>query len=111
MAETLKKHQQAMTIDEQIANLKAIGLQIDNEDYARRILGDISYFRLIKAFSLNLKSRNGNYFRGVTFNQIVDLYLFNANFRQLLFPLIERIEINARCRIANYISEHYGVLG
>lgn len=38
MAETLKKHQQAMTIDEQIANLKAIGLQIDNEDYARRIL-------------------------------------------------------------------------
>lgn len=44
-----------MTIDEQIANLKAIGLQIDNEDYARRILGDISYFRLIKTFSLNLK--------------------------------------------------------
>lgn len=39
MAEILKKHQQAMTIDEQIANLKAIGLQIDDEDYARRILG------------------------------------------------------------------------
>ncbi len=111
MAETLKKHQQAMTIDEQIANLKAIGLQIDDEAYARRILGDISYFRLIKAFSLNLKPRNGNYYKGVTFNQIVDLYLFNANFRQLLFPLIERIEINARCRIANYISENYGVLG
>ncbi len=50
MAETLKKHQLAMTIDEQIANLKAIDLQIDDEDYARRILGDISYFRLIKAF-------------------------------------------------------------
>ena len=111
MAETLKKHQQAMTIDEQVANLKAIGLQINDEDYARRILGDISYFRLIKAFSLNLKPKNGNYYKGVTFNQIVDLYLFNANFRQLLFPLIERIEINARCRIANYISEHYGVLG
>ncbi len=100
-----------MTIDEQIANLKSIGLQIDDEEYARRILGDISYFRLIKAFSLNLKPRNGNYNKGVTFNQIVDLYLFNANFRQLLFPQIERIEINARCRIANYISEQYGVLG
>lgn len=84
MAGTLKKHQQAMTIDEQIANLKAIGLQIDDEDYARRILEDISYFRLIKAFSLNLKPRNGNYYKGVTFNQIVDLYLFNANFRQML---------------------------
>ena len=36
MAETLKKHQQAMTIDEQISSLKAIGLQIDNEDYEKR---------------------------------------------------------------------------
>ena len=111
MTETLKKHQPAMTIDEQIANLKSIGLHIDDEEYSKKILGDISYFRLIKAYSLNLKPRNGNYYTGVTFSHIVDLYLFNANFRQLLFPLVERIEINARCRIANYISEHYGVLG
>ncbi len=100
-----------MTIDEQIENLKSLGLQIDNEEYAKRILNDISYFRLIKAFSLNLKPRNGSYHKDVKFSQIVELYLFNANFRQLLFPLIEKIEINARCRIGNYVSEHYGVLG
>ena len=81
----LKKHQPPMTIDEQIENLKNIGLIVDDEEYAKKILNDISYFRLIKAYSLNLKHRNGRYNENVTFEQIVELYLFNANFRQLIF--------------------------
>lgn len=107
----LKQHQPSMTIDEQIENLKEIGLLIENEAYARRILNDISYFRLIKAYGLNLKSKNENYDGSVTFEQIVELYLFNANFRQILFPKIEQIEINVRCRVSNYFAERYGVLG
>ena len=107
----LKQHQPPMTIDEQIENLKAIGLIVEDEEYAKEILNDISYFRLIKAYSLNLKPKNGNYEEQVTFEQIVELYLFNAKFRQLIFPEIEKIEINVRCRIANYFAEQYGVLG
>ena len=100
-----------MTIDKQIENLKNIGLIVENEEYAKKILNDISYFRLIKAYSLNLKSKNGKYCKKVTFEQIVELYLFNANFRQVIFPEIEKVEINVRCRIANYFAEKYGVLG
>ena len=107
----LKQHQPPMTIDEQVENLKSIGLIVEDEEYAKRILNDISYFRLIKAYSLNLKPKNGNYVDKVTFEQLVELYLFNANFRQIIFPEIEKIEINVRCRIANYFAEQYGVLG
>ena len=107
----LKKHQPPMTIDEQIANLKNIGLIVSDEAYARKILNDISYFRLIKAYSLNLKSKNGCYNKQTTFKEIVDLYLFNSNFRQLIFPEIEKVEINVRCRLANFFAEQYGVLG
>lgn len=107
----LKQHQPPMTIDEQIENLKNIGLIVENEEYAKKILNDISYFRLIKAYSINLKSKNGKYCEKVTFEQIVELYLFNANFRQVIFPEIEKVEINVRCRIANYFAEQYGVLG
>lgn len=107
----LKEHQSPMTIDEQVENLKQLGMIVKNEDYAKKILNDISYFRLIKAYSLNLKPKNSKYKTGVTFEQIVELYLFNANFRQIIFPEIEKIEINVRCRIANYFSETYGVLG
>ena len=100
-----------MTIDEQIENLKSLGLIIENEEYAKKILNDISYFRLIKAYSLGFKPKNGKYEEGVTFEQIVELYLFNANFRQVTFAEIEKIEVNVRCRIANYFAEVYGVLG
>ena len=80
MAEQKKKeHQPPMSIEEQVENLKEIGLIIEDENYAKKILNDISYFRLIKAYSLNLKTRNGKYSEGVTFNQLVQLYLFNAN--------------------------------
>lgn len=107
----LKQHPLPMTIDEQIENLKSLGLIIENEEYAKKILNDISYFRLIKAYSLGFKPKNVKYEEGVTFEQIVELYLFNANFRQVTFAEIEKIEVNVRCRIANYFAEVYGVLG
>jgi len=107
----LKTLQPSMTIDEQINNLKKIGLIIENEEYAKIILNDISYFRLIKAFSLQLKEKNGNYYDFVTFEQLVNLYLFNSNFRHLIFAEIEKIEINTRCRISNYVSNKYDILG
>lgn len=106
-----KQHQPPLSIEEQIHNLKKIGLIIPDEAKAKHILNDISYFRLIKAYSLNLKEKNGIYHDAVTFEHIVDLYLFNANFRQILFPQIEKIEVNARCRISNYIAEKYGIFG
>ena len=93
-----------MIIDEQVENLKNIGLIVEDEEYAKKILNDISYFRLIKAYSLTLKPKNGNYAENVSFKQLVELYLFNANFRQIIFPEIEKIEINVRCRIANYFA-------
>lgn len=107
----LKDHQPAMTIDEQVDNLKSLGLIVKDEDYAKSFLNDVSYFRLVKAYSLGLKSSNGTYNSDVAFEELVELYLFNANFRQLLFAQIERVEVNLRCRIANYFSNLYGVFG
>ncbi len=43
MSDYRKQHQPPMTIDEQIHNLKSIGLIIKDEEYARKILNDISY--------------------------------------------------------------------
>jgi abortive infection bacteriophage resistance protein len=47
----------------------------------------------------------------VHFRDIVNLYLFNSIFRQLLFVQIEKVEVNLRCRLSNYFCEKYGVLG
>ena len=105
----LRKQQEPLSVQQQIENLKTLNLIIEDENLAARFLNDVSYFRFIKAYSLGLKPKNGSYRDGVTFHQLMELYLFNSNFRQLLFPLIERVEINLRCRIANYFCSAYGV--
>ena len=107
----LKEHQPALSVKEQVDNLISLGLIVQDRETAENILNDISYFRLIKAYCLRLKEKNGRYFENATFNEIVELYLFDANFRQLLFPQIEKIEVNLRCRISNYFCCKYGVLG
>lgn len=60
---------------------------------------------------MGFKIKNGNYHEGVRFEDIVELYLFNANFRQIILVQIEKIEINLRCRLSNYFCKRYGVLG
>lgn len=51
----LQKQQAPMTVEQQINNLKALNLTIENESYARQFLNDVSYFRFVKAYSLGLK--------------------------------------------------------
>ncbi len=106
-----KQHQQPLNVSEQIENLKTLELKIENEIEAASFLNDVSYFRFIKAYSLDLKPRNGKYHEEISFNMLKELYLFNSNFRHLLFPKIEHIEVNLRCRLANYFCVKYGVLG
>ena len=62
-----KAQQPPMTVEEQVANLQNLGLIIESEEDARAMLNDVSYFRLIKAFSLGLKPKSGRYNEGVTF--------------------------------------------
>lgn len=107
----LKQQQPPLDIDGQIENLKSIGLIINDEQEAKKFLNDVSYFRVIKAYTLGLKAKNSKYDGSTTFEQIKSLYLFNSNLRQLVFPQIEKVEVNLRCRLANYFSCKYGVLG
>lgn len=106
-----KRLPEPMDIGQQIENLKSLGLIIRDEKYAAKFLDEVSYFRFVKAYSLGLKPRNGAYYDGVSFEQMVELYRFNSRLRQLLFAEIEKVEVTLRCRLANYISLQYGVLG
>ena len=46
----LKQHQPPITVEQQIDNLKELGLVIADEECAKAFLNDVSYFRLIKAY-------------------------------------------------------------
>lgn len=105
----LKKRQEPLDVLRQIENLKNLGLKIDDEEKAIEFLNNVSYFRLIKAFGI--KEKNSNFPEGITFDNIKGLYIFNAKLRHLLFAQLEKVEVNLRCRIANYFSCKYGIFG
>ena len=67
----------------------------------------LSYYRLIKVYSVTLKE-DGKCIDGTTFENIVDLYLFDMELRHTLFSLIEHIEVYLKAVITNYFSLKYG---
>lgn len=105
-----KRHQNPIDLEEQVENLIGIGLRIEDKEYAKNILNRVSYYRLIKAYSITLKE-NGEYIKGTTFDHIVKLYLFDMELRHILFSLIEHIEVYLRAVITNYFSLTYGNFG
>ena len=105
-----KSHQAPIDVSKQIDNLISLGLEIEDKDYAINVLNKVSYYRIIKAYSITLKE-NGKYIYGTTFENIVDLYLFDMELRHILFPIIEHIEVYLRAVITNYFSLKYGNFG
>lgn len=105
-----KSHQAPIDLNEQIENLISLGLEIEDKGYAKSMLNRVSYYRLVKAYSITLKE-NGKYIEGTTFENIVDLYLFDMELRHILFSLIEHIEVYLRAVTTNNISLKYGNFG
>lgn len=105
-----KSHQAPIDVNEQIENLISLDLQIEDKDYAKSVLSRVSYYRIVKAYSITLKE-NEKYIEATTFENIVDLYLFDIELRHILFSLIEHIEVYLRAVITNNISLKYGNFG
>ncbi len=103
-----------LTYDEQIQHLLDSGLSIDDKEYAKSVLSQVNYYRLINAYSLGLyceRKPKDKYRPGVTFFQIYDLYKFDIDLRHILSELLEAFEIIFRTKVAYYIGSKYGPLG
>ncbi|EZP96097.1 hypothetical protein Z971_15350, partial [Enterococcus faecium VRE0576] len=90
-----KIYQEPISIENQVKNLIDLGLLVKDKSYAKKILGRISYYRLIKAYSITLK-KDGRYISGISFEDIVSLYKFDRELRQLIFEIIEHIEVSLK---------------
>ena len=50
-----KSHQAPIDVNEQIENLISLDLEIEDKDYAKSVLNRVSYYRIVKAYSITLK--------------------------------------------------------
>jgi abortive infection bacteriophage resistance protein len=101
------------TIDEQISILRDRGMIISDEEKAKETLLDIGYFRLgFYCFPFEndypkKDSRTHAYVTGTKFEDVVMLYYFDCDLRNVLMRYINRIEINFRTYLTYFVSNKY----
>ena len=88
------------TLQEHVELLLSRGLIIPNPERASRYLRVIGYYR-ISAYLLELQqgdhtSEHHKFLPGVTFDDVLSLYIFDRKLRLCLFDALERVEIAVR---------------
>ena len=98
-----------LTLDQLIKLLESRGLLIEDSERAKRYLRYIGYFRLSRYFSPFKDRPSGAEFRpDATFDDILNVYIFDRKLRLLIIDAIERIEVAVRATISNTMSISYG---
>ena len=93
----------------QIKNLKKQNLIIDNESTSIEILSKISYYGLINGYKNVFKDPVTNkYITGTTFNDIYQMYLYDAALREIFLKYILIVERHIKSSISYQFSELYG---
>ena len=103
----MRDNKRFKTLDEQIEILRHKGLIINDEEYARNILVRENYFFLNGYRFLFMKGiNNKTYISGTTFEEMYSLFLFDREFRNILFKYL--LENNTKSIISYQLSKKYG---
>ncbi len=97
-----------LTVEEQLDLLKRRGLHIDDENMALKFLEKVYFHRFFSyAIPFTQKENHNVFISGVSFKDVVDIYDFDSELRQLIFYSIEIIEISIRSRFID-LARDYG---
>lgn len=84
------------------------GLIIEKIAEAEKVLQRCSYFRF-KGYLHPFKDPDTKMFHpGTSFENALDLYMFDSELRAILFKVTERIEIGIRCALDSWITDETG---
>ena len=96
---------EAITIDEQVAQLEHRGLAINDIAGAKHLLANLGYYRLAGYWWSMQADKVAHVFKpNSRFEDVVALYHFDRDLRLLLFDVIERIEISLRTHLIYHLS-------
>ena len=96
-------------LDEQITILEYKGMTVEDKEYAREVLLRENYFFLNGYRHLFLKSETDKKFiPGTTFNELYSLFLFDREFRYIIFKNLLVVENNIKSIISYQLSKKYG---
>ena len=102
----------ALSLPDQLRLLETRGLQVNDRAAATHYLIHIGYYRL-SGYALPFqKGGSGpgrhDFRAGVTFDDVLDRYIFDRKLRLLVMDAIERIEVSVRAAMSNSIAPRHG---
>ena len=104
----------AIKFDDQIEKLRKRGVSISDEAKAKEYLSDIGYYRLgfyLHPFEITYPSldsaRRHDVHKGTTIEDIVALYYFDFDLRNILNRYLSRIEVAIRSTVIYELSNKY----
>lgn len=93
----------------QIQHLKNKNLIIEDDNLAIHILSKIGYYGLINVYKEVFKDSTTNrYISDTTFDDIYQMYLFDADLREVFLKYILIVEKNIKSSISYHFSNLYG---
>lgn len=95
------------TIKEQITLLENRGISVEDHGFAESFLINNNYYRLM-GYSYQFKTDKDNYIDNINFSTITKLYNFDSSLRQIIFPLLEILEISFRAKLAYFMCHKHG---
>jgi abortive infection bacteriophage resistance protein len=97
------------TVDEQLEILRSRGLNIDDDTAAKNFLLHNNYYR-ISGYSLTLR-KDDVFSKSATFQNIIDIYSFDHEFRHIILKYIEIIEVHIKSIYAYEFTKLHGATG
>ena len=103
------RDKQFKNLDEQIEIFRYKGLEIDDEKYAKAVLLRENYFFLTGYRHMLMQEGNQKvYKKGATFEELYSIFLFDRQFRNLIFKNLLIVENNAKSIFSYQLSKKYG---
>ena len=106
---TMRFSKPPLSHDAQLDRLQDRGLVIEDRDRARHYLSQLNYYRL-GAYWLPFEADHASHTLrpGTTFDQVLNLYIFDRELRLLVMDALERIEVSVRTSWAYHMAHEYG---
>ena len=105
----MRDNKRFKTISEQLEIFRYKGLIIKDDEFAENVLLRENYFFINGYRHLFMKSSNNRRFiEGATFEEMYSLFLFDRQFRNIIFKYLLVIENNTKSIISYQLSKKYG---
>ena len=94
-----------LTFADQVSKLQGHGLIIHDTARAEFYLGQLNYYRLAAyCLPFQVNPHSHKLIEGTTFEDVLNLYVFDRELRLLMLDAIERIEVSLRTQLAYHLS-------